>query len=507
MYRTGLLVVTNVGKFAEMLAAVTEYVTETLYIELHIGRILKPASRYCSLVYDIYATALKLHTQLDVVVIVGNLKNGSRATPYVTSKPVDVLIFEKRISSDETKQFMDRYQTENVVELSIKPDKDGHPDDFQKIPAHPNTSDAIEVGTAVCGGTFDRLHGGHKDLLTEAVLHAKKRVCVGVTNSNLHEKKLLRELMQPADIRVNRVRNFLRDIDNSLTYDVEILYELIGSIRTDPDLDLLVVSEETVSGGEPINAVRRAHNLRELKIHDTRKERLFSSTQQRINLLGTRLKEPEPNPHLPNYPYIIGLTGYIMSGKSMISQYFAEHGAAVINCDKLEHDVYEPGKECHAKIVAHFGNGILSDGHRIDRNKLEAIVFADGEKLAELHQIIWPEMIAEMNRQIEKIRIEKTHDIVMIESEIFMQTTNLKQIMHELWSMILPVEEVLRRLIKRNGLTEEQAKQRVNTQTSNEDLVEKSNVVFSAIRSYEFTRQQAEKAWNGLQEHLSKLKT
>lgn len=202
-----------------------------------------------------------------------------------------------------------------------------------------------------------------------------------------------------------------------------------------------------------MNEVRKANNLNPLQIHcidiieletnEEGKERKISSSNQRMDLLGTRLKEPTPKPHLPNYPYIIGLIGGIASGKSIISQHFQNLGATVINCDKLAHEIYEPGTECHAKLVAHFGNDILNtDDNRINRKKLGSIVFADKQKLNELNAIVWPLLMEEVQKRIETIRREKSHDVVMIEAAVLLQA-GWQSEMHEVWSLIVPAERVI----------------------------------------------------------------
>lgn len=214
---------------------------------------------------------------------------------------------------------------------------------------------------------------------------------------------------------------------------------------------IIIVSAETFRGGEKVNEIRKQKNLRELHIHcidmielDTKeegKEKKISSSNQRLDLLGTRLKEPELKPHLPKEPYIIGLIGGIASGKSIISQHFEKLGAAVINCDKLAHEIYEPGTECHGKLATHFGNDILSIDSRIDRKKLGGIVFANRDKLNELNQIVWPALMDEVQRRIEKIRSEKSHDVVMIEAAVLLQA-GWQRDMHEVWSLIVPPERV-----------------------------------------------------------------
>lgn len=204
MARTGLLVVTNLAKIVNSLTAVKKYVSNTLYIQLYTGatatgavnnseprkftNTVKPASRYCRHAADIYSVSLKTCDQLDVIVIVGNLRDNAlwQVTP-VTFKPVDVLLFDKGISNDETTQLMDRYQTTNAIEL---PSEAEESDSTQEMAAKSNdVNDKIEADSVVLGGTFDRLHIGHKMLLTEAVLRSRKRVSVGVTDVNMVQSK------------------------------------------------------------------------------------------------------------------------------------------------------------------------------------------------------------------------------------------------------------------------------------------------------------------------------
>lgn len=187
-------------------------------------------------------------------------------------------------------------------------------------------------------------------------------------------------------------------------------------------------------------------DLIEFDTYEEGKEKKVSSSNNRLDLLGTRLTEPIAKPHLPNYPYIIGLIGGIASGKSVISQYFKNLGAAVINCDKLAHEIYVPGTECYSKLIQHFGDDILLEDKMINRKKLGSIVFADKAKLNELNQIVWPSLMIEVQRQIEQIRLNKTHDVVMIEAAVLLQA-GWQHEMHEVWSLIVPSERVFYRKI------------------------------------------------------------
>lgn len=212
------------------------------------------------------------------------------------------------------------------------------------------------------------------------------------------------------------------------------------------------MSAETLRGGEKVNEVRAAGGLKALQIHcinlielettEEGKETKVSSSNQRMDLLGTRLREPQPNPNLSNYPYVIGLVGGIASGKSVMSKYFEEHGAIVVNCDRLAHQLYVPGTECHQKLIDHFGRNILNDDETINRKALGEIVFGDKTKLNELNGIVWPQLLLSVKALIEDIRNTKPNAIVMIEAAVLLQA-NWQHEVHEIWSLVVPPERVM----------------------------------------------------------------
>lgn len=207
-----------------------------------------------------------------------------------------------------------------------------------------------------------------------------------------------------------------------------------------------------MKGGEKVNEIRIQNNLKPLEIHcidiiefDTKeegKEKKVSSSNQRLDLLGTRLREPETRTNLPAKPYIIGLIGGIASGKSVISLHFEKLGAKVINCDKLAHELYEPGTQCYHTIVATFGEHILNETDQtINRKTLGAIVFSDKAKLNQLNNIVWPELLTHVKQIIEDTRQSGSHRVVMLEAAVLLQAGWANEL-HEIWSLIVPAERV-----------------------------------------------------------------
>lgn len=311
---------------------------------------------------------------------------------------------------------------------------------------------------------------------------------------------------------MNDVREFLNDVDSTLIYEIVPIQDPFGPTATDPDLDLIVVSSETMKGGEKVNEIRRGKSMKELDIYSIplveikevlkEKEKKVSSSNQRMDILGSQFKQPFPRPNLPQRPYIIGLIGGIASGKSKMTERFDKLGAGIIDCDKLAHSLYEPGEECYQAIIDAFGKEILEESGRIDRKKLGGIVFADNEKLQLLNSIVWPNLLKKSKQRVKELNEVEGKEIVILEAAVLLQA-GWETECHEIWSCIVPSEVAVQRIVERNNLSEEEAKARIAAQMKNAVVVEHSNVVFSSLWSYEYSQVQAERAWFELLRRLN----
>jgi len=110
------------------------------------------------------------------------------------------------------------------------------------------------------------------------------------------------ELIQPCTQRIIKVEDFLEDVDSSISYNVVPINDIYGPTKEDPTLEMIVVSEETKRGGDKINELRLQKDLNKLDIHvveladdedhEKHEEAKISSSNHRMRLLGTRLKDP-----------------------------------------------------------------------------------------------------------------------------------------------------------------------------------------------------------------------
>ena len=201
--------------------------------------------------------------------------------------------------------------------------------------------------------------------------------------------------------------------------------------------------------------------------------------------------------------HVIGLTGGIAAGKSTACEFLKSKGLSVIDADKLGHAAYLPGSDGYEKITKCFGfdNIVNIEDGTIDRAKLGAIVFCDKKKMKDLTDIIWP-IVTEMAKF--KIRELSSQGIkcVVVEAAILFEASWDTSLVDEVWCLGIPEEVAIKRLIKRNNFTEDQALQRIRSQLDNTSRKEKSLVYIDSSGEKEVTRQFLEKEYQNLKVRL-----
>ncbi|XP_072949345.1 bifunctional coenzyme A synthase isoform X2 [Epargyreus clarus] len=503
MANNGLLFVSNAAKAHILCNKVSKIVRRVLYIKFNNG----PESSLPIVnreINNIYSGGMPCG-DLDVRLM---LKPREAVKKIKTSYPIDIIMYDSELSeeTDNLKQSVVNVQDKFHLQ-TVESEDMGYCDE---------TTEPVKTYEYVAlGGTFDKLHNGHKILLSQAALRATKHVTVGVTDVNMIQSKILWELVEPVEDRMKAVYEFLTDINPDLEYNIVPLHDMYGPTKDDPRFQLIIVSEETIRGAEKVNEKRKEKGLSVLDVHviglatDLRKqcaeeESKVSSSNQRMRLLGTFLKPPMPNPNIPDWPYVIGLAGGIASGKTNITERLRLKGAAVVNCDIIAHELYKPGLPLNHTISEEFGKHVITETGEVDRRKLGQIVFSDKAQLEKLNQIIWPAVIEEAQKRIQALGKEG-YRVVVMEAAVMVRAKWYKYC-HQLWSVIIPPTEAIKRLQTRNNLTEEEAKLRVEAQPTNLEQIAMANVVFSPYWSHEYTAGQVDKAWEQLQAYLSNRK-
>jgi dephospho-CoA kinase len=170
--------------------------------------------------------------------------------------------------------------------------------------------------------------------------------------------------------------------------------------------------------------------------------------------------------------YVIGLTGNIATGKTVVLHMLQELGAHTINADHLAQALMRRGEPLYDKVVAEFGRYILGDDEEINRGKLGEIVFAVPRALAHLEHITHPTINA-VARQL----IASAEAVVVVIEAIKLIESGLARECEAVWVVTAAQDVQLQRLVAKRHLTDRQAMLRINAQPSQEAKVALADVV------------------------------
>lgn len=172
---------------------------------------------------------------------------------------------------------------------------------------------------------------------------------------------------------------------------------------------------------------------------------------------------------------VIGLTGSIGTGKTLIANRCRKKGIPVVDADLIAREVVEQGKSAHEKIVATFGNEVLHEDGSLNRSALGAIVFNDAEKRQQLNDITHPEIRKEMIHQRDSF-IAEGHQFVVLDIPLLYES-NLTHFVEKIIVVFVDKDVQLKRIIARDELTEKEAKKRINTQISVAEKAKRADAV------------------------------
>jgi len=191
--------------------------------------------------------------------------------------------------------------------------------------------------------------------------------------------------------------------------------------------------------------------------------------------------------------YVIGLTGNIATGKSVVAAMLEKLGACVIDADVLAHRAMRTGTEVNRRIVERFGREVLRADGEIDRARLGPIVFSDPSALEDLESIVHPAVEQETLRQIAACE----RPVAVVEA-IKLLEANMHEHCDAVWVVTCSRQQQIARLVTSRDLTTSEAELRVNAQPPPDEKVARADLVIDNSRRLEDTWSQVVCAWRAI---------
>ncbi len=170
---------------------------------------------------------------------------------------------------------------------------------------------------------------------------------------------------------------------------------------------------------------------------------------------------------------VIGITGPSGSGKSVLCTYLEKRNIPMIDADAVYHSLLVAGSDCTNALSTEFGAQILDESGVPDRKKLGAIVFSSAERLEKLNEIVLGFVLVEIRKIIAGFE-KDGHKNVLVDAPTLIESGFSKEC-DTVISVIAPKDVRVERICKRDGITVEKAKQRIDAQPNDDFYKSNSN--------------------------------
>lgn len=165
---------------------------------------------------------------------------------------------------------------------------------------------------------------------------------------------------------------------------------------------------------------------------------------------------------------LIGLTGGVATGKTLIANIFKSLGARIVDADVVARTIVEPGMEAYNDILGEFGADILNNDKTINRKSLGNIVFNDKEKLKKLNAITHPRIRQRVQEEIAQISDSEPERIIINVVPLLIEEGSYK-LVDKVVLVTASKEQQIERYIKRDYRTREDAINIIDSQMSDEE--------------------------------------
>ncbi len=200
---------------------------------------------------------------------------------------------------------------------------------------------------------------------------------------------------------------------------------------------------------------------------------------------------------------LVGLTGGIASGKSLVSHVLRDLGAQLIDADRIVHELLQPHQECWHAVAEHFGKDILTEDGSINRRKLGEIVFRDAEQRSWLNNCLHPKVFDVYLSQVRQMHGRGPHTIVILDAALLIETEYHRK-MDRLIVVYAQPDQQIERLMARDNFTKEQALARIQSQMPLSEKRAHADYVIDNTRSREHTIEQTKEVFQKLKQEAER---
>ena len=196
--------------------------------------------------------------------------------------------------------------------------------------------------------------------------------------------------------------------------------------------------------------------------------------------------------------FLLGVTGGIATGKTVVAEMIEELGAHTIDFDVLSRTVVEPGKRAWKEIVACFGEHILCEDGTLDRKKLADVVFNSKEQRAQLETFVHPRIAEEFAALVTEYTSREPEPVIQAVVPLLFET-EMQRVFDRVLVVYAPEEVQIERLIERNSIDRQRAATMLDSQWPIEKKKDLGDFVVDNSGSLDQTRAQVEDVWKQLQ--------
>ncbi|RKY79183.1 dephospho-CoA kinase [candidate division KSB1 bacterium] len=199
--------------------------------------------------------------------------------------------------------------------------------------------------------------------------------------------------------------------------------------------------------------------------------------------------------------YIVGITGGTGTGKSLVTVFFKQFGANVLDVDIMAKEVMSNSSKIKKELISNYGKRVISPEKKLNYDVIRGIVFNDKNELKKLNSIVWPEMLKELETRIREFR-ENNMGMFVVDMAVLFEAKAQK-----LFDVIIlvkaPKETRINRLIENRKWTRDLAEKIIEFQSEEKPKEAFWDFIINNNKSIEHLKNETEKIFTRIQNKFS----